>query len=801
MKDKAVERGTPIALEDEDGSERAISNNMGIGASVLRKEDYRHLHGKGQFVADLVFPDTLEMAVVRSAVAHAKLLAVKKPEGLVFCQKDMSDLTLLMPMNISSEAKKAVFPVLAFDKVRYVGEPVAVALAASRAEAEDLAEDVEVVTDSLPALVTVETASLLSEVRVHDEWSDNIVQEMNIECGDVQAKVNAELAPVVVSRTYRTSRQAMNPMEGKACLAYWDERVQQLTLYSSTQVPHMIRDAISEALGLPQAQVRVVAPDVGGGFGYKCLLQAEEIIVCWLAMTLRRPIRWLEDRREHLIAAANAREQVYSVTAYADKDGVLLGLKADIAVDAGAYSVIPFSNVLDAGMALGNMTGPYRIPYYKGRARSVATNKPPVAPYRGVGRPGACFAIEQLMDAVAREVGRDPYAVRADNLIAPSEMPYTSVTGKTYDSGDYPQALLQAVKKIGEKYTLETDRQSAKRRGIGVAFFVELTGHSPKAAHDWKLPVRAGAEPATVRLTGDGTLEVRLGLQSHGQGMETTMAQVVHEILGLDIANIVVLHGDTGNSSYSTGTYASRGMVVGAGAVAGACRALAKRLCLLGTSLMKCPGESVQVIAGEVQGPEGKRISFAEIARIWHTDFGKVAGVLAPEESSLEVNYGYAMTQGLGAYTYGAHAALVEVNVDSGHVSLLDYVVVEDCGTAVNPMVVDGQIIGGVVQGIGTALYEESSYDATGQPKSATLVDYLLPGAGDVPFIRIDHLVHPSPFTEFGIKGVGEGGAIPSAAAVCSAVNDALKEWDIELSETPLTPQRILAALMHKEAL
>ncbi len=773
---------------------------MGIGASIPRKEDARHLRGRGQFVADLGMPGLLEMAVVRSPVAHARIRALQKPDGLVFTHADIDTLVPLHPRHAPPAARSAHFPLLASGTVRFVGEPVAVALAETRALAEDLAEQVDLGLEALLPVVTAEAAQRPDAARVHDAWPDNVVHEMALACGDAErADVLRAEAPVRVTRTFRTGRQSMNPMEGKGCLAHWDTRLEQLVLHSSTQVPHMVRDAVADALRLPRARLRVVAPDVGGGFGYKCILQAEEVLVCWLAHRLQRPVRWLEDRREHLIAAANAREQVYTLTGYADARGVLLALDADITVDAGAYSVIPFSNVLDAGMALGNMTGPYRIGDYRGRARAVVTNKPPVAPYRGVGRPGACFAIEQLLDCVAAEVGREPWDVRMDNLARAGDMPYTSVTGKVYDSGDYPEALQRALRGIGVDAIRARQRQDTGdlRVGVGVAFFVELTGHSPKAAHDWRLPVRPGPEPATVRLSPDGGLEIRIGMQSHGQGMETTMAQVAHEVLGIDVAHVVVLHGDTATSAYSSGTYASRGMVVGAGAVAGACRLLSARLGRLGAALLGCSADAVRVVGARVEGPDGAHIGFADIARTWHEDYGAFGLTSADQarDDSLEVTFGYAMTSGSGAYTYGAHAALVEVDTVTGHVRLLDYLVVEDCGVAVNPKIVDGQIIGGVVQGIGTALYEETLYDAAGQPQGATLVDYLLPGAGDVPFVRIEHMVHPSPHTEYGIKGVGEGGAIPSAPAVCSAVNDALRSLGARVDETPVTPERVRSAL------
>ncbi|MGD9943495.1 MAG: xanthine dehydrogenase family protein molybdopterin-binding subunit [Burkholderiaceae bacterium] len=778
---------------------RSASPEAGIGARVLRKEDARHLRGAGVFVADMALPGTLEAALVRSPVAHAAIRGIRRPaDALVFTAEDLAALAPLLPDHAPPTAQRAPFPVLASGRVRFVGEPVAIALAETRARAEDLAESVEVDFDELPVAIDTRRALAPDAPLLHAGWRGNKVDEFVLDAGWPAGEGPPHHARLSVSREYRMARQSMNPMEGKACLAVLDERLDQLLLYSSTQVPHLVREAVCEVLRLGRNRLRVVAPDVGGGFGYKSIVQAEEILVAWLALKLRRPVRWLEDRREHLIAAANTREQIYRVTAHADARGRVLALEADIDIDAGAYSVYPFTNLLDAGMAVGNMTGPYDIARYRGRARAVATNKPPVAPYRGVARPGACFAIEQLFDALARELGREPWEIRLENLVDVSAMPYTTVTGKTYDSGDYREALRRAVDGIEAAAIRRRQARPAdpsRRIGVGVACFVELTGHSPRAAGDWRLPVRPGPEPAHVRMSADGSLEIRIGLQSHGQGMETTMAQVAHEVLGIDLAQITVLHGDTGTSGFSTGTYASRGMVVGAGAVAGACRLLAERLRRLGAALLSCPYEATSLHAAGVAGPQGS-LGFDEIARRWHADPASF-GPAGAECGSLECGYGYEMPGGQGAFTYGAHAATVEVDIETGTVRLLDYLVVEDCGTAVNPLIVDGQVIGGVVQGIGSALYEETVYDEAGQPRGSTLIDYLLPGAGDVPFVRIDHLVHVSPHTEFGIKGVGEGGAIPSASAVCSAVNDALREFGVELRELPMSPERILGALMN----
>jgi carbon-monoxide dehydrogenase large subunit len=778
----------------------ATTTDGGIGARVQRKEDVRHLHGKGRFVADLALPGTQEVAFLRSPLAHARIVAIHKPEGKarqVVVRADMAGVADIAPeCTIPSYQASAQSP-LACDKVRFAGEPVAMAFAASRAEAEDIAECIELDLEELPPLASALGALEDSAVRVHEHWDHNRFLTLQV---DTQFDEHARDAAVVVKRKVNLARQCMVPMEGKAVLAYWDHQFDQLIVYTATQVPHLIRTVLAEYLGLDQAQVRVIAPDVGGAFGYKCVLQQEELCVAWLALHYKSPFRYIEDRREHLIAGANARQHHYDMTAYADRDGRLLALDAHIVIDGGAYSAWPFTTALEPGQAIGNLPGPYMLQGYRCRTDCVATNKPGFLPYRGVARTGVCLAMELMMDAVAREVGREPWEVRHDNLIPGSAMPYTSITNKRYDSGDYQASLQRAVAMldVGAVRRRQAGAEPDGRLvGVGFATFTEQSAHGTSVFAAWGTPVVPGFDQATVRVTPDGGLEVRIGVHSHGQGMETTMAQIANEILGVAIGKIKVIHGDTGATPYSTGTYASRSIVMSGGAVSVACKALLPRLQKIGAHLLDQPEETVSMDRGAVTAGDA-RATVAQIARAWYVTPQLLPKDVHPE--GLEVTMGYKPKVDTGAFSYATHGCLVAVDPETGQVEILDYVVVEDCGRMVNPMVVEGQTYGGVAQGIGTALYEEVLYDHNAQPLTSTLADYILPGPTELPNIRIEHMETLSPHTEFGIKGVGEGGAIGPPAAIFNAVNDAIRVLGAEVLETPLTPHRLLEALAHARA-
>jgi carbon-monoxide dehydrogenase large subunit len=766
---------------------------QGIGSSVRRKEDDRHMRGKGRFVPDIKMAGLNEVAFVRSPLAHARIVSVAKPidaADRVFVREDLANVKPIRSVMRAPGFRASDQHPLAHRKVRFVGEPVAMCVAASRALAEDLAESVVVDLEELKPVVDAKNA--VAGPYVHDEWGAHTFLETSSDNGLDEIAKNAA---VTVKREFHMSRQVVNSLEGKAILAYWDDLKGQVVVYTSTQVPHMIRTAIAEHLGLDQGAVRVVAPDVGGGFGYKCVLQAEELCIAWLAMTFRKPFRWTEDRREHLTSGANCREHFYSVTAYSDDQGKLLGVDAEITIDAGAYSVWPFTACLEGTMAAGHFPGPYAFPGYRSKSYTVATNKPAILPYRGVARTGICFAMELMVDAVARAVGREPWEVRRANLVPEDAMPYVNPTGKVYDSGDYRRSLDIAVKEINVaavRAKQATMADSGHLIGVGFANYIEMTAHGTKLFAAAGLPFVPGAEPATMRFTPDGGLEIRVGVQSHGQGMETSLAQIAHEALGVELGKISVVHGDTELTPFSTGTYASRSITMAGGAVAEASQILAKRLRSIAAHLLQCEVDTVELRQGMFYGPSGN-ISVPEAARTWYMRPEQLSGELSV--SGLEVLGLYRPKVDTGQYSYGTHAAVVSIDRMTGALKILDYVIVEDCGRRVNPLIVAGQTYGGAAQGIGTALLEEMQFDANGQPLASTLADYLIPGAAEMPNIRLHHIETPSPNTTYGIKGVGEGGAIPPPAAIFNAVNDAFSGTGVEINTTPLTPRRLYGAI------
>ena len=767
---------------------------QGVGASVRRKEDDRFLQGRGQFIADIRLAGMKDVAFVRSPLAHAKILGVTIPEEDRPSVFEASDLGGVKPIRANSGLpgfKSSDQPVLAHDKVRYVGELLAACVAPTRAEAEDMTERVSIGFGELPAIHDMLEARRSGTGLLHEHWGDNVFLETFVDV-NIEAALDA---PIKVTREIRTARQCMAPIEGRGAVAAWDHRLGQLTLYTSAQMPHINRTGLSECLGLDHGQVRVIAPDVGGGFGYKGILLAEEVCLGWLAIRLGHPVRWIEDRREHLTANANCREHHYIISAYADRNGKLRGIDCEATVDSGAYSAYPFSACLEAAQVASILPGPYDFPSYRCRTWSAATNKCPILPYRGVARTGVCFALELVLDAIAREVGLEPAEVRARNLVRPEQMPFDNITKKHFDSGDYPESLRRAVAAIdvaGVRARQKRGEADGRRVGIGIATYCEQAAHGTSVYAGWGIPMVPGYEQATARVTPDGGLELRVGIQSHGQSLETTLAQVANEVLGIDIAKIKVVHGDTEYTPYSTGTWGSRCIVMAGGAVARASQEIAERLRVIGANLLQADPETVRLENGQVVGPQAA-VSIGEVARTWY---------LRPQDlpygvhtGGLEATVGYRPERDSGTFSYATHAALVAVDPEIGDIEILDYVVVEDGGKLINPMVVDGQIYGGLAQGIGTALYEEMPFDASGQPLASTFSDYLLPGPTEVPAARIDHMETLSPYTVFGQKGLGEGGAIAPPAAIANAVNDALRGIAIEINQSPITPRRVLEAI------
>jgi carbon-monoxide dehydrogenase large subunit len=776
-------------------------SDQGVGASVLRKEDDRFLRGRGQYVADFRFPNSREVAFVRSTVAHGRIRKIHIPDehrNAVFTANDLANVKPIRAATALSGFKHSSEPILALDKVRYVGELVAICVAGSRAQAEDIAASVVVDYEELQPVVDMLAARRSDAPLVHEEWGDNVFIEF-FQDGAIDRA--AETAAIKVTREIRTARHCMFPMEGRGVVAYWDSRLGFLTVVSATQMPHLVQRGLAECLGLNDGSIRVISPDVGGGFGYKGLLCREEVALAWLAIRGGTTVRWLEDCREHLSANANCREHHYRITGYADSEGRLLALDCVAHVDAGAYSTYPISSALEAAQVTSLLPGPYDFNLYRCRSAAVATNKCPILPYRGVARTGVCLAIEAIMDAIARQAGLEPYEVRLRNLVRPEQMPFENVAKRQFDSGDYPEALRRAVTAIGLPAIRERQlKGEADGRLIGVGFsiFCEQGAMGTTVLAAWGRPVVPGYEQATVRLTADGDLEIRVGTHSHGQGHETTLAQVAHEILGVDFDRIKVLQGDTLYSPFSTGTWASRSIVMAGGAVAQSSRLLAARIGRIGAWLLQTDPADVRIANGSVVG-RGASVTLREVARAWYLQPQHLPSDVDP--GGLEVTGGYRPARDTGTFSYASHAALVAVDPGTGLIEILDYVVVEDGGKLVNPMIVDGQVQGGTAQGIGTCLLEAVPFDAQGQPLASTMLDYLLPGATEVPDIRVLHMETLSPHTEFGMKGIGEGGAIGPPAAIVSAVNDALRAVGAEAHDLPLTPERILEAIEAGAAL
>ncbi len=777
------------------------SKGAGVGARVPRLEDDRYLRGRGKYIGDIKLSGMKEVAFLRSPVAHGRIRSFDIPENLrsqVTIAADMDGVkairavTALPGFNVSEQ------PALATDKVRYVGELVAMCLAPDRAKAEDIVQQVSVGIEELTAIHDMVQARDAGTPLIHEQWNENVFLESVVD--DPKFDEIAAKAPVKVTRTFRTARQCMSPIEGRGVVAEWDSRLEQLTVFSASQMPHIVRTGLSECLGLDHGKVRIIAPDVGGGFGYKGILLPEEVAICWLAMQVRHPVRWIEDRREQLSANANCREHHYVVTAHAEETGKLVALEATAHVDSGAYSAYPFSACLEAAQVGSILPGPYDFEAFRCRTWSSCTNKPPILPYRGVARTGVCFAMELMLDAIAREVGKEPCEIRQMILVPPEAMPFDSITAKHFDSGDYPECLRRAVNAIdlpAVRSRQATGEVDGRLVGVGLSIFCEQGSHGTSVYSGWGIPMVPGHEQCSARLTPDGELELRIGAHSHGQGLETTLAQVANEVLGVEINRVKLVHGDTQYTPYSTGTWGSRCMVMSGGAVATACEAIAERAVLIGASLLQSEVDNVRIEGGKVVAPGGA-VSLAEIARVWYLKPQDLPPDVDP--AGLEVTVGYKPERDTGTFSYAAHAAVVAVDPELGHVEILDYVVVEDGGVLVNPMVVDGQVYGGTAQGIGTALYEEMPYDGQGQPLASTLADYLLPGPAEVPDLRILHMETPSPYTRFGQKGIGESGAIGPPAAIGNAINDALKGMGVEVDATPITPRRLLTLIQAAQS-
>lgn len=761
--------------------------NEWIGASLPRREDRRHLLGQGEFVADIAAHGALEIAFLRSPVAHGRIADLRRPDnGQIFVAGEIGAVRLLPAGPDIPGFRQAPYPPLADGVVRFVGQPIAACVAATRAEAEDLTTACQCEVSSLPALPDVASALAEGAPPLHPGWGDNRYATARVRGGDVASL----RAPLRIRRHVSLGRQSASPMEPRALLAVPDRRTGELVLHASSQGPHILRHALAAMLGVPEARLRVAAPDVGGGFGAKNRLMPEEVVVCALSLKLGRPIRWVESRSEHLVAGAQAREHRYDLTLHATRDGLALGVEGELWIDAGAYALWPTGAFAEAGMAARNLCGPYRIAHLDVTHHTVATTKPPLGPYRGVGRTGACFAIERLLDALADETGIPRIEIRRRNLLRAEELPHITPSGLTLDTGDYPAALAAADAML-DHADIAARRSRGEHIGIGIALYTEQSGHGTAEWAQRKNRVVPGHEAATLRMHADASLTLLLAIQSHGQGLETSLAQIVAQELGIHPDAVEVRHGDTSLSPFGFGTFASRSLVFAGGAAAKAARELAAKLKRIAAHLLQADAASVTLrdnaaFAGAASVP---------IADIAHAALLRQERLPPGEAPGLEANVTYSPPEDGGVFSYAAHVATVRVDRETGAITLLDYCVAEDCGTMINPMIVDGQVHGGVVQGIGTALMEELRFSEDGQPLAATFLDYRLPEASALPPIRVHHLVTPARSTVHGAKGVGEGGAIAPPAAIVSAVEDALSDLRVRFDATPLTAERVHAAM------
>jgi carbon-monoxide dehydrogenase large subunit len=770
-----------------------------IGKSVTRVEDARFLRGRGRYIADIRLPGMREVAFVRSAVAHGRIRRLAPPAGLAASEfwtaGELAPLARPVTAILERDSfRRAPYPILADGRVRFVGELIAAVVADTRARAEDIAEHCTLEIDPLPVVVDAKVALGPGAPRLHDAWPDNCYMRIDRAIGDVEGAIRT--ADIGVTRHYRMGRALPSPLEPRGCIAWYDRRSAQLNVYVSTQRPHLIRSFLAEQLvGLDERRIRVVTPDVGGAFGGKTNLYPEEVALAAIAMQVPYPVRWIEDRYEHLVAACHAREHIQTVSLYARRSGEIVALDAQIIVDGGAYSMCTSTGAIEANMAVNVLPGPYRIATYRFEAISACTNKTPLGPFRGVGRPGACFAMERTIDELADELGMEPADLRRINLLRPDEFPFQTATGLLYDSGNYRAMIETATASIRHQAIRKEQSamppQARRRIGVGYAAYVEQTAHGAKEFISRGSPVLYGFESARVTLDQSSTLTVHAAVLPQGQGLETTLAQIASEVTTLPMEQISVRFGDTESSPYGMGSVASRSMVMAGGATFHACVKLMERVRRIGAALLGCAMAELIVRDGIVIGPAAS-IPFAKIAHVaWQH-----VHLLPPDvEPGLEFLHNYRPDVQSGTFSSGLHATKVAVDLDTGKVELLDYVVVEDCGKAINPMIVDGQVIGGVAQGIGQALFENLAYDENGQPKAVTLADYVLPGFEEVPDVRIEHMETPSPFTVYGMKGTGEGGAIAPPAAIANAVTDALRPLGVSVACTPITSASIWCAL------
>ena len=773
-----------------------------VGRSLLRREDPRLLTGQGQFIADLVLPRMLHAVLVRSPVAHARIRAIDLSRAStapgVMLALDGIDLQqqlrpvpegqISMPSKWTSVIQHKFLnpqqPLLAHDKVRHVGEAMAIVVAESRDQAEDAAERVTWDLEELPAVVDPEAALRPESPIVHERYETNLIGTFSVGRGDVDTALAG--VPHRLQRRFYHHRYAAVPMECRGVVSAYDPRTDSATIWSSTQVVHWVRREAASLLGLPEARVRCIALDVGGGFGGKGHVYPEDLLITFLARKIGRPVRWIEGRSEHLMSATHSRDQLHDIEVGFDDNGRVLALCDDYLVDCGAW------NPIGSGVAYNtavHLTGPYKIENLAASGKIVVTNKVPNAPYRGAGRPEAAFAMERTIDLVARTLGREPSEVRRRNMIRADEMPYrVGIPYRdgepiVYDSGDYPGALQKALDAVGGVEAFRQRQGEARRAdrylGLGIGFYIEGTGVGP-------------FESAFVRIDPSGKIYVSCGAAPQGQGMETIFSQVVADVWKVAPEDVVLSFADTAAIAIGFGTIASRSTVTASAAIHHASARLREKVFAIAAHLLECAPADLELRDGGVGvvGVPGATVSLQKVAQAARPGWENTR---PPEvEAGLEeTHYWQPPTV---TWSYAVHVAIVEVDRETGRVGIDRYAVAHDCGVVVNPMLVEGQIMGGAAQGLGGILCEAIVYDTNGQLLSGSLMDYALPTASDIPAMQIVHQHSPSPLNPLGVKGVGEGGAVAPPAAIANAVCDALAPFGVEVNTTPIKPEQLLRA-------
>lgn len=765
--------------------------------AIGRVGDRRLLTGRNQFCGDRCQSDMLTVVFVRSGIAHGMLSDVDTSEAreasgvkYVLTAKDLEQLGVgQLPVTwVHPGQLNRANPLLAHDKVYYVGQPIAAVVAESSYQAEDAAALVVPMIEELSPVMDVDEAAREDATLLYPEWGTNIFAEYTVEAGDVAARF-ADAATTLRQRL-KLHRQTGVPMEGRAAVAWHDAASDQIVVWLTTQVPHQAKVALTTVLGWPEGRARVVAPDVGGGFGVKEYPQAEDMIVPLLAQQLRQPVRWIEDRREHFMSAVHAREQTWDVELAADKHGRILAVRGELAYVGGGHCSNQGLGV--ARLAADMLLGPYDIQDYRMHITGYVTNKVPAGAYRGFGRAQATFVMERLVDELARHLALDRAEVRRCNMIPTEKQPYTSATHHQYDGGDYVGALDRALERIGYsefEAQQRTARSDGYLLGLGVCSMVMVAGLAPSKILGMLGTTFGGYESIHMRMEPTGSVVVYCGAGTQGQGHETTLAQLAAEKLGVDASRDVrVRLGDTGETPFSpAGAIASRVGSVGGAAVLLAAGDLRGKLCEMAAHMLEASADDIELAEGRafVRGSPSEGLPIGTVAREAHLGHDMPEGL----EPGLESTQTFDPPG--SSYPYATHAAVVKIDPATGHLKIVRYVVVQDCGVMINPAIVEGQIIGGIAQGIGGALLEHLVYDESGQPLATSLMDYLLPTACEIPEIEIEHMETPAAGIPGGMKGVGEAGTVAPAAVLANAVANALEDQGVAVNELPLDPERV----------